>query len=228
MQIFLDSADVGQVQSWLRTGIVDGVTTNPTILLKCGVTDMEQGIRQLAELLGDRPLSVEVTTDRFEEMLTQGRLFASWARNIVVKIPVINQFGEPSLEVIAALAAEQIRVNATAALSLGQAVLAAKAGAAYVSLFAGRIADEGHDPVPIIRTFVEWIDRWQSPVQLIVGSLRQSYDVMQAMATGAHILTVPPELLRKVMDHQYSRATAKQFVQDAKQAEASMQAKLPV
>lgn len=226
MQVFLDSADIEQIERWLRTGVVDGVTTNPTILLKCGVTEMEQGIKRIASVLGERPLSVEVTTDRFEEMLSQGRLFASWAPNIVVKIPIINQFGEGSLEVIATLASERIRVNVTAVLSLAQAVLAAKAGATYVSLFAGRIADEGNDPVPIIRTFADWITRWGSPAQIIVGSLRQPFDVTQAIATGAHILTIPPELLRKLVDHQYSRATAKQFVQDAQKAEAAMQAKL--
>ena len=100
MQIFIDSADVKQIETWLAQGIVDGATTNPSIMYKDGVKDLEDGARRLAALLGDRPLSVEVTSNDHATMLKQARLFATWARNIVIKIPIVNQFGEPSLGVI--------------------------------------------------------------------------------------------------------------------------------
>lgn len=94
MQIFMDSADFKQIENWLAQGVVDGVTTNPSIMLNDGVTDLEEGARRLANLLGDKPLSVEVTSNDHGTMLEQARLFATWARNMVIKIPIINEFGE--------------------------------------------------------------------------------------------------------------------------------------
>src|SRR5689334_24192550 len=117
----------------MRQGIVDGVTTNPSIMFKDGVYDIEGGAREICALLADKPLSVEVTTNDQAEMLRQGRQFASWAPNIAVKIPIVNEQGESCLEVISVLNNEGIRVNTTAILSFNQAVLAAKAGATYVS-----------------------------------------------------------------------------------------------
>ena len=146
MQIFIDSANPKEIEKWLRYGIADGVTTNPTIMLKDGITDMEKGAKEIAAILDGKPISVEVITDNSEEMLSQAREFSSWAKNIVVKIPIISQYGEPCLEVINTLENEGIRVNATAALSFGQMALSAKAGATYSSIFSGRVGDEGADP----------------------------------------------------------------------------------
>src|SRR5262245_56478199 len=129
MEIFVDSADLAAITRWVEYGVADGVTTNPSIMLKCGRRDLEAAPRAVA--IGDRPLSVEVTTNDHELMLLQGRNFATWAPNIVVKIPVINEDGGPSLGVINRLEREGVRVNATACLSFGQAMLAAKAGATY-------------------------------------------------------------------------------------------------
>src|SRR5437879_7426122 len=114
-------------------------------MFKDGVTNMEEGARELATLLGDRPLSVEVTSNDHLTMLEQARKFATWARNIVVKIPIINEFGESCLGVMYRLSKEGIAINATAILSFNQAILAAKAGATYVSIFSGRVAEEGDD-----------------------------------------------------------------------------------
>src|SRR5258706_582050 len=144
MEIFLDSANYGEIEKWLSQGVVDGVTTNPSIMFKDGVYDLEEGARRICSMLGNRPVSVEVTTNDTAEMLRQGRTFARWASNVVVKIPVINEQGEPCLGVIQALHQEGTRVNCTALLSFNQAILAAKAGATYVSIFGGR-AGRGHD-----------------------------------------------------------------------------------
>ncbi|HEY32283.1 MAG TPA: hypothetical protein G4O10_04175 [Dehalococcoidia bacterium] len=143
MQIFIDSASVSEIVKWLGMGVIDGVTTNPTIMFEDGVYDAEAGIRTISALVDPLPVCVEVTTDEPDDMAVQARLFASWASNVVVKIPHITTDGVPCYGVIKDLEAEGIRVNATAAMSLGQVILAAKAGATYISLFAGRVADEG-------------------------------------------------------------------------------------
>ena len=215
MQIFIDSADLKQIETWLVQGVVDGATTNPSIMFKDGVTDLEEGARKLATLLGDRPLSVEVTTNDRETMLKQARELATWARNIVVKIPIVNEFGESCLGVIHRLTQEGIGVNATAILSFNQAILAAKAGATYVSIFAGRVADEGNDPAVVIRNVRNWLEQWDSTARIIVGSIRTVMDIQNAALAGAHIITIPPQFLPKMVDHRYSRETVRQFVQDA-------------
>jgi len=215
MQIFVDSADQKQIAQWLEQGVVDGVTTNPSIMFKDGVTDIEEGARRLAAMLGDLPLSVEVTTNDRSTMVEQARHFASWARNLVVKIPVINEYGESCLGVMHRLSQEGLAINCTAILSFNQAILAAKAGATYVSIFAGRVADEGNDPAVVIRNVRRWLDDWGLSTRIIVGSIRTVMDIQSAALAGAHIITVPPQFLSKMIDHRYTRETVRQFVQDA-------------
>ena len=222
MKIFVDSADQQQIDHWLQQGVVDGATTNPSILFKDGVTDLEEGARKLATLLGDRPLSVEVTTNDRETMLQQAREFATWARNIVVKVPVVNEYGESCLSVIHRLSQEGVVVNATAILSFNQAILAAKAGATYVSIFAGRVADEGNDPAVVIRNVRRWLDDWEFSTRIIVGSIRTVMDIQNAALAGAHIITIPPQFLPKMVDHRYTRETVRQFVHDAEKTLAQM------
>ncbi|HKW89167.1 MAG TPA: transaldolase family protein [Candidatus Acidoferrales bacterium] len=218
MKIFLDSADFQEIDKWTRQGIVDGVTTNPSIMFKDGVYDIEEGARRIGFLLGERPLSVEVTTNDPEEMIRQGRTFASCAPNIAVKIPIVNEQGESCLGVISSLSSEGIRVNTTAILSFNQAILAAKAGATYVSIFAGRVADEGNDPAIVIRNVRHWLDDWDEPAEIIVGSIRAVMDIQNAALAGAHIITIPPQFLSKMVDHKYTRDTVRQFNRDAQKA----------
>lgn len=218
MQIFIDSANFKEIEQWLRQGVIDGVTTNPSIMLKDGVFDIEEGARRLCKLLRDRPVSVEVTTNDPKEMIDQARVFADWARNVVVKIPVITEDGRSCLEVVNSLVREEIAVNCTAILSFNQAILAAKAGATYVSIFTGRIADEGGDPSVVVRNARQWLDAWAYPSRIIVGSIRSTMDVQNAALAGAHIVTIPPQFLTKMIDHKYTRETVKQFNQDAEKA----------
>jgi transaldolase len=215
MRVFVDSADQKQIEHWLDEGVVDGVTTNPSIMFKDGATDLEECARRLAGLLGERPLSVEVTSNDRKVMVEQARTFATWARNIVVKIPVVNEHGESCLGVMHRLSQEGIGVNATAILSFNQAMLAAKAGATYVSIFAGRVADEGNDPAVTIRNVRRWLDDWELSAHIIVGSIRTVMDIQNAALAGAHIITVPPQFLPKMVDHRYTRETVRQFVEDA-------------
>ena len=215
MRVFVDSADQKQIEDWLDQGVVDGVTTNPSIMFKDGAADLEECARRLASLLGERPLSVEVTSNDRQTMLEQARTFATWARNIVVKIPIVNEHGESCLGVMHRLSQEGIGVNATAILSFNQALLAAKAGATYVSIFAGRVADEGNDPAVTIRNVRRWLDDWDLSSYIIVGSIRTVMDIQNAALAGAHIITIPPLFLPKMVDHRYTRETVRQFVQDA-------------
>src|SRR5467141_1744042 len=215
MRVFVDSADQKQIENWLDQGVVDGVTTNPSIMFKDGAADLEECARRLAGLLGERPLSVEVTSNDRQTMLEQARTFATWARNIVVKIPIVTEYGESCLGVMHRLSQEGIGVNATAILSFNQAILAAKAGATYVSIFAGRVADEGSDPTIAIRNVRHWLDDWALSARIIVGSIRTVMDIQSAALAGAHIITIPPQFLPKMVDHRYTWETVRQFVQDA-------------
>ena len=218
MQIFLDSAELNEVRHWLSQGVIDGVTTNPSIMLKDRIYDLEEGARRLSAFLGQLPLSVEVTSNNQMEMVEQARWFASWGPNIVVKIPVVNEYGDSCLGVISALTKQKIAVNATAILSFNQALLAAKAGATYVSIFAGRVADEGNDANLLIRNVRTWLEMWNLPAKIIVGSIRTVLDVQSAALAGTHVVTIPPQFLPKMIDHKYTRETVRQFNQDAAKA----------
>jgi transaldolase len=214
-----------EIQTWLEQGIIDGATTNPSIMLKDGVTDIEEGARALCKLLGDRPVSIEVTTNDLTEMLRQARRFAAWGPNMVVKIPIVNEAGRSCLGVIHTLTGEGIAVNATAILSFNQAILAAKAGATYVSIFAGRIGDEGNDPAVVIRNVRQWLESWGYGAKIIVGSIRTVMDIQSAALAGAHILTVQPQFFGKMVDHKYSRDTVRQFNRDAEEAFGALRAR---
>ena len=218
MEIFIDSASITEIEKWLDMGVIDGVTTNPSIMLKDGVYDSEAGAKEIAALVHPRPVSVEVTTNDLDEMLDQAQGFAAWAPNIVIKIPQITQDGTPCYGVIRRLESDGIKVNATVAMSLGQVILAAKAGATYISIFAGRVTDEGGNAYEVISNSVDWLERWQYRSRIIVGSIRSVGDVLTAATAGAHVITIPPQFIGKMADHKYTRDTVKQFVNDAQKA----------
>ena len=228
MEIFIDSSNRDEIEKWLKQGVVDGVTTNPSIMLKEGVRDIQAATVPICSLLGARPVSVEVTSNDHGEMLHQARTIATWASNIVVKIPIINQDGISSLGVVHTLAEEGIAVNATAILSFNQAILAVKAGATYTSIFAGRVADEGNDPGIVIRNVRSWLDSWGFTTKIIVGSIRACMDVQSAALAGAHIITIPPQFLPKMVDHKYTRETVRQFNDDAAKASEESMKKMAV
>jgi transaldolase len=215
MEIYIDSASITKIRKWLDMGVIDGVTTNPSIMFNDGVYDAQDGARKIAALVDPRPLSVEVTTNDLGKMLDQARIFASWAPNIVVKIPQETQ-------------EDGIRVNATAALSLGQVILAAKAGASYISIFVGRLADEGGNAPEVIRNAVEWLEHWHYKSKIIIGSIRSVADILSSATNKAHIITIPPQFLDKMSDHKYTRETVRQFTNDAAKAIELMMEKVKV
>ncbi len=222
MEIFIDSANINDIEKWHTMGVIDGATTNPTIMFKDCVYDAETGAKRIAALIHPLPLSVEVTTNDLDEMFSQAELFSSWAPNIVVKIPQLTQDGIPCYGVINALENRRLRVNATATLSLGQVILAAKAGATYISIFTGRVSDEGGNATDVIMNSVKWVERWGYKSKIVVGSIRSVGDILSAATAGAHIITIPPQFLGKMVDHKYTRETVKQFVNDAQKAKRMM------
>lgn len=218
MKIFLDTSNIADIETWLEHGIVDGVTTNPSIMLKQGNRDLRGSVTAIAHLIAPRPVSVEVYTNELSQMLQQAREFATWASNIVVKITIITEQGASCLPVIRTLASENINVNCTACLTFTQLMLATKAGARYVSLLIGRISEEGgsgYDTVSISR---KWLDIWGYQSEIIAGSIRSVADVRQVAMAGVHIATIPPQLLPNLLDHKYSRFTVKQLIEDGQEA----------
>ena len=218
MEIFVDSANIAEIKKWLDMGVIDGVTTNPSIMFSDGIYDAEEGVKIISALVFPLPVSVEVTTNDFDEMIDQARSFASLGSNIVIKIPQITQDGIPCYGVIKELESMDIKVNATAAMSLGQVILAAKAQATYISVFIGRVADEGGNAPEVIKNAVDWLNMWNYKGKLLIGSIRSVGDILSAATAGAHIITIPPQFLTKMADHKYTRETVRQFVSDARKA----------
>ena len=221
MAILLDSGDLAQVERFHRMGIIRGVTTNPTILLKDGVSGGLKGIearaKAIAALIAPYDLSIEVTSNEPEEMLRQAQLFAGWAGNIVVKITVHGPNGElDNLEIAHRLETEHhIRVNVTAMMSAQQAFLAALAGATYVSIFAGRVNNMGYNACSEIGKLRRLLDQFGLKSQIIVGSVREILNVIEWLEAGAHNVTVVPHLLEGMLVHPYTKETVQMFLRDA-------------
>ena len=221
MAIFLDTGNVAEIKKYLSMGIVRGVTTNPTILLKEGVRGGLKGIeertKEIAHLINPYPLSVEVTTNDPHEMMAQAKRFSQWAKNIVVKVTIHGPKGElDNLQVVHELETRQdIRINVTAMMSAQQCFLAAMAGASYVSLLGGRVNNMGYNVVEEIRKLRTLLDRYHLKAQIILASTREILNVLEWLYEGAHIVTVLPSFLEGMIVHPYSKETVQMFLSDA-------------
>ncbi len=221
MAIFLDTGSIGDIDKYMKMGIIRGVTTNPTILLKDGITGGKVAIRkrsiEIANLINPYPLSVEVTTNDYDKMIEQAKEYAKWAKNINVKITIHGPEGElENLAVISELAKTyKIPVNATAMMSAQQCLLAAMAGATYVSLFGGRVNNMGYNSCDEIRKLRKVLDYQKLPAKIIIGSTREVLNVIEWLEAGADIVTVTPDLLKGMIVHPYSKETVQMFLRDA-------------
>ncbi|HZE73099.1 MAG TPA: transaldolase family protein [Pyrinomonadaceae bacterium] len=226
MAIFLDTPDLKEIKRFHRMGVIRGVTTNPTLLLKQGVTgglrELEALSKDIAKTIAPLPLSVEVTSNEPELMKQQARAFSSWADNIVVKVTVHGPDGElENMEVIHELETQHdIRVNVTAMMSAQQCLLAAMAGATYVSIFAGRVNNMGYNACGEIARLRKLLDQFDLKANIIAGSTREVLNVVEWLEAGAHIVTVLPHLLEGMLVHPYSKETVQMFLSDAAKAEA--------
>ena len=224
MPIFLDTADLNEIKRFHSMGVIRGVTTNPTILLKQGVPGGMEALQtrsqEIASLISPLPLSVEVTTNDRNRALEQALTFAEWANNIVVKVTVHGPEGElENMELIHELESKHnIRVNVTAMMSAQQCLLAALAGATYVSIFAGRVNDMGYNAVDEISKLRGLLDQFQLKSKIIAGSTREVLNVVEWLKAGAHVVTVLPQLLEKMLVHPYTKETVQMFLRDAEKA----------
>jgi transaldolase len=225
MAIFIDSGNLNEIRRFMNMGILRGVTTNPTILLKDGLTggidEIQKKTIEIAETIYPYPLSIEVTTNDRDKMLDQARRLARWAENIVVKITVHGPDGEMhNLEVIHALEYQHnIRVNVTAMMSAQQCLLAGLAGATYVSLFGGRVNNMGYNCLDELRKTRKLLDQFNLKAKIIAASTREVLNVVEWLEAGAHIVTVVPKFIEGMLVHPYTKETVRQFLQDAQKSE---------
>jgi len=228
MPIFLDTGSLKEIDKFLKMGIIRGVTTNPTIMLKEGVTVGIKGVLirsgEIARLITPLPLSVEVTTNDTVKMIEQAQELAAIAKNINVKITIHGPAGElNNLEVIHELEEKRkIRVNATAMMSAQQCLLAAMAGATYVSLFGGRINNMGYNTCDEITKLRNILDEFEFKAKIIVGSTREILNVIEWLGAGAHYVTVIPNILEGMITHPYTKETVQMFLADAAKTEAKL------
>ena len=225
-KIFADGADKAAMLQLYAQPYIRGFTTNPTLMRKAGISDYEAFAHDILDAIPDRPISFEVFADDCVEMERQARKIATWGPNVYVKIPVTNTKAQSSAELVRRLAQSGVKLNVTAILTLDQvrevsAVLAGGAQA-YVSVFAGRIADTGRDPVPLMAAAVELL-RPHPQLELIWASPRELLNVFQADAVGCHIITATSDLLKKLCLvgkdlGEYSLETVRMFRDDAVKA----------
>ena len=226
VKLFADGADRAEMLRHYANPLISGFTTNPTLMRKAGISEYEGFARDILAAIPDRPVSFEVFSDEFPEMERQAHKIAGWGGQVYVKIPVTNTRGEPALALIRQLVRAGIRLNVTALLTLEQvcAVSAALHGCpgAYISVFAGRIADTGRDPVPIMAEAVRILQP-NPQLHLIWASPRELLNVFQADEIGCHIITATNDILKKLSLvgkdlTAYSLETVKMFYDDAASA----------
>ena len=223
IKIFADGADKRTMIDMLRNPLIRGFTTNPTLMRKAGISDYAAFAHDILEEIREHPISFEVFADEFPEMERQAQEIASWGDNVFVKVPITNTRGEPTLDLISRLSHGGIKLNVTALLALDQVrdVCSAldKNVPAYVSVFAGRVADTGRDPVPLMTAALEYL-KLLDHAELIWASPRELLNIFQADAIGCQVITVTGDILHKLSLvgkdlHEYSLDTVSMFYKDA-------------
>ena len=241
MKVFIDSADVDEIKKYLSSGLCQGVTTNPTICLKCGVRGGIEGVKErtieIAKLINPYPVSAEVVSDKVEEVISQAREYSKWAPNVVIKVTITDREGNSLLPAVYQLTREGISVNVTTMTTFNQAILAARtlrsaferAGKrprySFISIFAGRISEEHgvEQALKVLKNLRDWLDfhKFQG-IEIIVGSVRSPENVELWARSGAHILTIPPDVLSKCLLSARTKETVLQFLTDAQKSMEEM------
>lgn len=202
IKIFADGADKQSMLALYQNPRIDGMTTNPTLMKKAGIKDYEAYAKEILQAIQDKPISFEVFSDDFSEMKRHALKIKSWQKNVYVKIPITNTRGESSLPLIQELAKEGVQLNITAILTLSQVRGVAEtllpSVPSVVSVFAGRIADTGRDPVPLMQAAKAILEA-QPKAELLWASVREVLNIFQAASSGCHIVTVPHDILNKAL-----------------------------
>ncbi|MBS0539166.1 MAG: fructose-6-phosphate aldolase [Proteobacteria bacterium] len=217
MKFFVDTADVAEIKDIAATGLLDGVTTNPSLILKSG-KPMLDTIKEICTIVPG-PVSAETVSTDYKTMLEEGRKLAKLAKNVTVKVPLTPD----GLKTCKALRAEGTMVNVTLCFSAGQALLAAKAGASFISPFVGRIDDQGHDGMELIHEIMTIYTQYpEFKTEVLVASVRHTQHVIQAAKMGAHVATVPPNIIRQLFKHVLTDNGLKAFLDDWKKTGQSI------
>ncbi len=212
MRIFLDTANIEQIKQGVKLGVVSGVTTNPTLVAKEGCKDYESVVKEICGIVSG-PVSAEVVVEGADEMLQQARQIAKWAPNVAVKIPATAE----GLEVTSQLAREGIKVNMTLCFSVNQALLAALAGAAFISPFVGRLDDAGHDGMGLIKDIVDVFKNYKNlTTDVLAASIRHPLHCIAAAKAGADIATIPFKVLMQMTKHPLTDIGIERFMADWK------------
>ncbi len=208
VKIFLDTANIDEIREAASWGVLDGVTTNPSLVAKTG-RKWGEVVQDILALV-DGPISLEVTATQADEMIKEGRKLAKLHKNVVVKIQMTTE----GLKAIKALSKEGVRINTTLVFSANQAILAAKAGAKYVSPFIGRLDDQGQEGMQVIREIVQIFGNYDWDCEVLVASVRHPLHVIEAAKLGADIVTVPFDVLKKMAGHTLTDVGLKRFLDD--------------
>lgn len=211
MRLFLDTANIDHIREVANWGILSGVTTNPTLMAREGGADYRDRVIEICEVV-QGPVSAECVSRDVPGLLEEARRIASWHPQVVVKIPV----DEAGLEATSRLSREGIRINMTLVFSANQALLAALAGATYVSPFLGRIDDAGQDGMEVVREAVAIFDRYHLPAQVLAASIRHPRHVVEAALAGAPIATVPYAVMKAMVRHPLTDVGIERFLADAR------------
>ncbi|MEM6957010.1 MAG: fructose-6-phosphate aldolase [Myxococcota bacterium] len=209
MKIFIDSGDIEAIRETAAMGVVDGVTTNPSLIAKEGRT-LKDVISDILEIV-DGPISAEVIATDYEGIVAEGRDLAKMHKNIVVKVPLIAE----GIKAVKTFTAEGIKTNVTLCFSTSQALLAAKAGATYISPFVGRLDDVGQDGMDLVAQIVQVYDNYDLPTQVLAASIRHPTHFLQAALIGAHVATVPPKVVHQLLKHPLTDRGLEKFLADA-------------
>ncbi|MCX9024707.1 MAG: fructose-6-phosphate aldolase [Candidatus Methanoperedens sp.] len=210
MKIFIDTANIDEIRTANDWGVIDGVTTNPTLVAKEG-KDFKSIVNQILSIV-DGPISVEVISTDAEGMVKEAVEMSKWSKNIVIKIPMIPE----GLKAVKILNEKGIKTNVTLVFSVNQALLAAKAGATYVSPFIGRLDDIGHDGMQIIRDLVLIYKLYNFKTEIIVASVRHPLHVIESAKIGAHVATIPYSVIEKMFKHPLTDIGLEKFLKDWK------------
>jgi len=212
MRIFLDTANIDQIRQAARLGIISGVTTNPTLVSKESTADYETVVKTICSIITgpDTSVSTEVLAEDTESMIKEAKIKASWAPNVTIKIPATAA----GIEAISTLSKENVEINMTLCFSLNQALLGALAGATYVSPFVGRLDDVGHDGMQLVKDIVDVYKHYNLKTQVIAASIRHPLHCVAAAKAGAHIATVPYNVLMQMINHPLTDVGVSRFLAD--------------
>jgi transaldolase len=219
MKLFLDTADVAEIRTGVRWGVIDGVTTNPTLYAKVGKRSYDELLEEICGITPG-PVSAEVIADDADGMVAEGRHFSRIAPNIVVKIPMC----EPGLEAIARLAEEGIRTNCTLIFTANQGLLAAKAGASLLSPFVGRLDDINEEGMVVIRELADIVNMHDLDTEVLAASIRHPRHVTESALAGAHVATLPFKVLQQMVHHPLTTSGIAQFKADWAKVQAELAA----